>query len=122
MPMDIIWEDTGNVALIEQLQVLQNKAARIILDLPPAASATEALGNLRWKRLSRRRAEHRAIFIFKCLNNLSTHSFDLFLTENIMILIPSLRIMYIRLSQIGTGVFGTRQILPQRSEIIWTSP
>ena len=29
---DIIWGDRGNVALIEQLQVLQNKAARIILD------------------------------------------------------------------------------------------
>ena len=31
---DIIWGDKGKVALIEQLQVLKNKAVRIILDLP----------------------------------------------------------------------------------------
>ena len=31
---DIIWGDTGKVALIEQLQVLKNKAVRTILDLP----------------------------------------------------------------------------------------
>ena len=35
-----------------------------------------------------------------------------------MIIIPRLRIMYIRLSQIGTAVFGPRQILPQMSGII----
>ena len=60
-----------------QLQILHNKATRIILDLPLRASATEALDKLRWKLLSRRRAEHRAIFMFKCLNNLFINSYNI---------------------------------------------
>lgn len=43
------------------LQVLQNKAARIILDLPPRAK-------LHWKLLLRKRAKHRAIFVYKSIN------------------------------------------------------
>ena len=39
---NIIWRYRGNVALMEKLQVPQNKATRIILDLPPQTSATEA--------------------------------------------------------------------------------
>jgi len=74
---DIVWGDRGNVALMTQLQVLQNKAVRIILDLPPRTSATEALDKLRWRLRSRRHAERCAIFIFKCLNNLSTQSFNI---------------------------------------------
>ena len=65
------------MALMLQLQILHNKAARIILDLPLRASATEALDKLRWKLLSRRRAEHRAIFMFKCLNNLFINSYNI---------------------------------------------
>jgi len=45
-----------------ELQVLDSKAARLILDLPSRASASDALGRLRWKPLQRRRAEHRDIF------------------------------------------------------------
>ena len=32
---EINWKDRGNSTLMDDLQVLQNKAARIILDLPP---------------------------------------------------------------------------------------
>ena len=39
------------------LQVLQNKAARVVLDLPPRASASDALAKLHWKPLLRRRAK-----------------------------------------------------------------
>ena len=67
------------MALMEQLQVLQNKAARIIVDLPPRTSATEARNKLGWKLLSRRRTEHRDIFMFNCPNNLFTHSFNVVL-------------------------------------------
>ena len=109
---DVIWGDRGNVALMKQLQVLQNKAERITQDLPPRASATEALHNLRWKRLSRRRAEHRAIFMFNCLNNWFTHSFDIVVNRE----------YHDRIGIMGIGVFGTRQLLPQMSGIIWISP
>ena len=39
---DVIWGDRGNVALMDQLHVSQNKAARVILALSPRTSATEA--------------------------------------------------------------------------------
>ena len=66
---DIIWGDSGNVALMDQLHVPQNKAARVILDLSPRTSSTEARDKRGWKLPSRRRAEHRATFMFKRLNN-----------------------------------------------------
>ena len=43
-----------------------DQAAKIILDLPIISSASEALNKLKWKTLARRRAEHRATFIYKC--------------------------------------------------------
>ena len=73
---DIIWGDRGNASLMAELQVLQNKAACIILDLPARASASDALARLPWKPLLRRRAEHRAIFTYKSLNNFFSHTFQ----------------------------------------------
>ena len=72
---DIVWGDRGNSTLMLQLQSLHNKAAKIILDLPIGSSASVALNKLKWKTLARRRAEHRATFIYKCLNNLFFTSF-----------------------------------------------
>ena len=66
---DIIWGDGGNAYLMSELQVLQNKAARLILDLPAHSSAAEALKRLRWKPLLRPRMEHHTIFMYKLLNN-----------------------------------------------------
>lgn len=79
---DIVWGDRGNVTLMSELQVLHNNAARIILDLPPYASASEALDKLNWKKLEHRRAEHRAIFMFKCHNNLLEHRFNFSLNSD----------------------------------------
>ena len=45
--------------------MLQNKAARLILDLPAHSSACDALKRLGWKPLVRRRMEHLAV-----LNNI----------------------------------------------------
>ena len=66
---DIIWCDRGNASLISELQVLQNKAASVILDLPAHSSASEALKRLGWKPLLRRRMEHHAIVMNKSRNN-----------------------------------------------------
>ena len=74
---DIVWGDRGNSTLMLQLQSLHNKAAKIILDLPIGSSASEALNKRNWKSLARRRAEHRATFIYKCLNNLFSHRFNI---------------------------------------------
>ena len=54
---DTIWGDRGNVSLLSELQVLRNKAAHLILDLPAHSSTREALKRLLtsdWKPLSRR--------------------------------------------------------------------
>ena len=48
---DIIWGDKGKAALIEQLQVLKNKAVRIILDLPYPLAHRPLRPYIRWKRL-----------------------------------------------------------------------
>ena len=73
---DIIWGDRGNASLMSELQVLQNKAARLILDLPAHSSATDALMILGWKPLSRRRKEHHVIFMYKLINNYFCHSIN----------------------------------------------
>lgn len=40
---DIVWGNKNNSTLMENLQILQNKAAKIILDRQPRDSASEAL-------------------------------------------------------------------------------
>jgi hypothetical protein len=58
---DVIWGDKNNSKLMNSLQTLENKAAKLILDLPPLSSATEALATLHWSTLSSRRYKHRCI-------------------------------------------------------------
>ena len=60
---------------MSELQVLQNKAACLVLDLPAHSSASEALERLGWKPLVRCRMEHHAVFIYKLLNNHFCQSF-----------------------------------------------
>ena len=45
---DLVWGDMDNHVLMDELQVLQDKAAKIILDRPLQSSATEALSALKW--------------------------------------------------------------------------
>ena len=67
---------------MSKLQVLHSKAAKIILDLPIGSSASDALERLKWKSLERRRAEHRATFIYKCFNGLFSHKFSIVLSRD----------------------------------------
>jgi hypothetical protein len=64
---DIIWGD--NNSSMDQLQVLQNKAAKIILDAPYLSSSTEALNKLHWHSLTYRCKLHRILTIYKLKNN-----------------------------------------------------
>ena len=52
---DLVWGDKHNVTLMSSLQVLQNKAAKIILDQPLYSSASDALTTLKWLTLEKRR-------------------------------------------------------------------
>ena len=62
---------------MESLQILQNKAAKIILDRSPLSSASDALNTLGWRKLAVRRCYHRCVHIFKCLNELCISSLNL---------------------------------------------
>ena len=61
-------EVKNNEVLMQNLQVLQNNAARIILDLPKYFSGTQALAQLNWTHLAERRRQHRCTAIYKCTN------------------------------------------------------
>ena len=50
------------------------EAARIILDLLPRASSSNGQAKLHWKPLLCRRAELRAIFVYKSINNLFSYA------------------------------------------------
>ena len=78
---DLVWGDKHNVTLMTSLQVLQNKAAKIILDRPlnrPLySSATRALVTLKWVPLEKRRFQRMCIYVYKCLNGLVEHDMNL---------------------------------------------
>ena len=75
--VDIIWGDKNNSTLMDQLQILQNKAPKTILDAPLLSSSTEALSKLYWHPLTHRRFLHRMVTIFKLKYNLIGYDFDL---------------------------------------------
>ena len=64
---DVIWGDKNKDTIMSELQILQNKVAKVLLGHPPRSSSTEALRSLNLKSLSARRFFHRCIVIHKCL-------------------------------------------------------
>ena len=54
---DIVWGDK-NKTLMNGIQILQNKMAKITLDKPVHASVTEALNELEWETMFKRRKPH----------------------------------------------------------------
>ena len=61
---------------MNNLQVQQNKAAKLTLDKPKYSSATEALEELEWKLLDHRRHLHRYLFIFRCVHKIIDFNFN----------------------------------------------
>ncbi len=61
---------------MNNLQILQNKAAKIIRDKPLYSSASE-FANLNWVTLEQRRFYHRCLFVYKCVNGYTDHSMGL---------------------------------------------
>ena len=50
---DVTWGDKSNTTLMNKIQLLQNKAAKLILNMPKHSSATEALDLLGWDTLEK---------------------------------------------------------------------
>ena len=67
---DVIWGDKDNTTPMGDLQILQNKAAKVILGLPGYASSTDALKSLGWPTLSQRRLVNRYMITFKYIHGL----------------------------------------------------
>ena len=63
-PILICLGDHFNKTQMDRLQILQNKAARIILNQPVYLSSSSALASLGWKTLKVRRQFHRSLFVF----------------------------------------------------------
>ena len=68
---------------MSQLQVLQNKATKIVLDMPMRSSATEALDKLGWKSLEKIRLIHRLTMAFKYLHGHIDIDLDVKLNRNV---------------------------------------
>ncbi len=65
---DFVWGDKDNIALMNMLQIVQNKAAKTILDLPMYASSTEALSTLEFKSFDERRFYHPCLLVHRIKN------------------------------------------------------
>ena len=73
---DTVWGDKNNDTLMGQLQVLQNKAAKVLPNLPPRSLSTEALDRLDLKTLLKRRHFHRCVMMQKYLLGEIDFEFD----------------------------------------------
>ena len=61
---DVTWGDKSNTTLMNKIQLLQNKAAKLILNMPKHSSATEALARLGWDTLEKKAKISSTIFNF----------------------------------------------------------
>ena len=57
--------------------MLQNKAAKLVLNKPLYSSATDALNQLGWLNLKQRRHFHRCLYVYKCVNGIASHKLEL---------------------------------------------
>ena len=64
----LAWGDKGNKVAMDSLQVLHNKAAKLILNRPMYSSSSDALATLNWLDLSTRRTIQRCCYVY---NNLT---------------------------------------------------
>ena len=65
----IVWGDKNNKVLRDSIQVLQNKAAKLVLNRPTLSSSTPALLDLNWMNLSTRRLLQRCLLMHSVIND-----------------------------------------------------
>ena len=73
----------ANDTAMMSLQILQNRAAKQILDLPFLSSASDALHRLGWKPLCHQSKEHRCSSIYKCINNFIDSDFNFVFNKDV---------------------------------------
>ena len=72
----IVWVYKNNIVLMDSIQVLQNKAAMLVLDRATHSSSTQALLDLNWMNLSTRRLMQRCFYIWQWRNSMITWGSD----------------------------------------------
>ena len=82
---NIIWGYNNNAVLAKNLQLLLNKAAKTILTtaLFIHLDATDGLEALGWLTLEKRRLFHLCLYLYKSVNETSTHSMDLLANKDV---------------------------------------
>ena len=70
----IVWGDKNNKVLMDSIQVLQNKAAKLVLDRATHSSSTQALLDLNWMNLSTRRLMQRCFYMHNFINDSERNS------------------------------------------------
>ena len=70
----IVWGDKNNNVLMDSIQVLQNKAAKLVLDLATHSSSTQTLLDLNWMNLSTRRLMQRCSYMHNFINDSERNS------------------------------------------------
>ena len=68
---NLVSGDKGNKTMMDTLQVLHNKAAKLVLDRPMFSSSRDALKMLHWSTLKQRRSINRCLYVYKSLNGLN---------------------------------------------------
>ena len=64
----IVRGDKNIKVLMDSIQVLQNKVAKLVLDRAPHSASTQALPDLNWMNLSTRRQMQRCFFMHNFIN------------------------------------------------------
>ncbi len=64
-----VWGEKRNKVLMDSIEVLQNKAAKLILDERSRSSSSEALSKLKWLDLSSRRQLQHCMFMFDVIRD-----------------------------------------------------
>ena len=70
----IVSGNKNNKAFMDSIEVLQSKAAKMVLDRAPHSSSTEALSDLNWVNLSSRRQMQRCLYMYNIINNNNRNS------------------------------------------------
>ena len=65
----IVWGDKNDKVLMDSIQVLQNKAAKLVLDRATHSSSTQALLDLNWMNLSTRTFMQQCLFMHNFIND-----------------------------------------------------
>ena len=60
----LVWGDKNNKTLMNLLQILHNKAAKLILNKLPWSSCSDVLKELKWLDLSQQRKFQRCIYMY----------------------------------------------------------